>query len=279
MGGIGWRSGYAKAVVEKTGGKVAVLQVDAGHLFETGSRPGLVLVDNAEVKNEWVLRACDVLGFRAANVTGADLSFLAKFTETAGYEDRVRQYPALTRFVSANVVPEDAKHVAFKPYVIEEVASERFGSSPLRVGILGVTYTTKNDASIHGYKLTDPMAAIRKYAREVRAKSDVFVILAYLDKNALRGVEPAAGVPVDAIVASYEWPLQLLDRMVDAPVYTYPPSETKAISEIRFYPPANGEQKRYGKIRSRYVVLTDAIPVDPVADKLTWDAAKQYRKT
>ena len=279
MGGIGWRASYAKAIESKAPG-AAVVQVDAGNIFRSAYPDGYAHIDDLAIKNEWVLKACDLVHMSAANVTVADLAFLSTLTATDEYAARSAEFPALASFVSANIVPADEKHHAFKPYVIKEITAPRFGAAPVRIGVLGVAEVPKRaQAALFGYAVTDPMAAIRKYAPEVRAKCDILVILAYVDKPSIAKIEPAAGVAVDAIIAAHNFPLQVLDKTVEAPVYTYPPTEAKAISEIRFYPPGGDTKARFGKVVSRYVALTDAIPSDPVATKFMWDAAKAYRKS
>ena len=254
-----------------------MIEVDAGRLFAGEPGPGYARVDDLAIKNDWVLRAADALNLRAANVTAYDLAYLATVTTAIGYEARLKEHPALGRLVSANVVPADSKHHAFQPYVIEEVRSERFGAKPLRVGFLGVTEIPRGGADVAGYKITDPFAAIRKYAPEVRAKSDVFVILAYMDKNVLRGVEPAAG-GVDVVVAAHQFPPQARDGEVEPPAYLFAVNETKAVSELRLYPSNAPEGKRFGKLAARYVLLNDLVPDDPAAVQLTRDAVKAFRK-
>src|SRR4051812_48635321 len=61
LGGLSRRAGYAKAVADQTGGKAAVVQVDAGRLFAGVPGPGYARVDDLKTKNEWVLRASDAI--------------------------------------------------------------------------------------------------------------------------------------------------------------------------------------------------------------------------
>lgn len=276
MGGVEWRASYAKTVAAKAPG-VAVVQLDAGNQFQTAYPPGYAHVDDLAIKNDWVLRAAQRIDLRAGNVTALDLPYLAKMYETAGYDARKAQNPVLDRFVSANVVPADASHKAFKPYVIEEVKAPRLGAAPLRVGVIGVTEIPKAGASVAGYTIGDPFAALKKYAPEVRKQCDVLVVLAYVEKKAMTKIEPSAGVMVDVIAVAHRFPPQVLDMTVDAPVYTYPATEGKAVSEIRLYPAAAGARGRYGRVQSRYVAMTGAIPHDEDARKFMYDAAKAYR--
>jgi 2',3'-cyclic-nucleotide 2'-phosphodiesterase (5'-nucleotidase family) len=277
LGGLARRAGYAKSVEAAAGGKAAVLQVDAGRFFAGEPPAGYARVDDLAIKNEWALKAADALAFGAINVTAYDLAFLSKVMEADGYDARLAAHTSLARLVSANVVPADAKHRAFRPYTIVEVASERFGAKPLRVGLLGVAEVPKTGADVAGYKVTDPFAAIKKYAAEVRAKSDVLVVLAYLDKTALRGVEPAAGA-VDVIVTAHQNPVEKFSGPVDAPATLVTANETKAVSELRLYPSTAPGTKRVARLSVRYVMLTSDVPDDPAARTLTLDAVKAFRK-
>ncbi len=277
LGGIPRRIGYAKALEAQTGGKAVVLQLDAGRMFSRDTTPGLVLVDDFAVKNEWLLRAAEAVNLRAVNVTAYDLAALAPYTASNGYESRAKQHPALDRLVSANVVPTDAKMHAFKPYVIEEVTSPRFGAKPVRVGILGVTEVPTAGPSVEGYTIGDPIAAIKKYAPEVRSRSDVFLILAYVDMTTLRGIEPVAP-GIDAVVAAHQHATRKFDGPVDAPATVYAPNQGRSISELRFYPAPEGQPKRYSKMAARYIAISPLIPEEPAALQFTRDALKAYRK-
>lgn len=277
LGGFPRRAGYAKAVEALTGGKAAVLQLDAGRIFAGEAANGFAAPGDIAVQNEWVLRAAEELNLAAANVSAYDLAFLSKLMEANGYEARLTAHPVLGRFVSANVVPASARQRAFAPYLVTEVKSERFGAKPLRIGLLGVTEVPKSGATVSGYTITDPYAAIKKYAPEVRAKCDLFVILAYLDKKALAGVEPAAG-GVDGIVVAHQFPPSTFDGVAQFPVYAFAVNETKAVVEVRLYPAPPNQPQRVSRLALRYVLMNGLVPDDPAAATLMNDALRAYRK-
>jgi hypothetical protein len=260
------------------GGKAAVLQVDAGRLFAPDSIPGAPLVDDPKVKNEWTLRAADLAGIRAANAALYDLPFLTSMMAVDGYEARARQYPILDRYVSVNAVPASKAVRAFKPYVIEEVASERLGAKPLRVGIIGVTELPKSGDRVGGYRILDPAKALAEHAKELRAKCDVLVVLAYMDKRAIQTtIEPA--VPgVDFIVAAHQFPPNKFEGDVERPVYVFTANLAKGVDEVRFYPAAAGSAKPYGRLTMRHVQLDKGVPSEPAATAFTREAVKAFRK-
>ena len=275
LGGIAWRSGYAKAVATLTKNQAAIVQVDAGHAFLQEPLPGRVRVENVSAKTEWVLRAFDLIHVQAANVSPYDLAYLKGAMATAGYEERVKQFPVLDRFVSANVTPADDKTRPFKPYVVVEAASPRLGAKPLRVGFLGLSEVPPEGAAINGYKISDPVAAARKYYPEVRAKSDLVVLLVYGDPDLLSRLEPS--LPgVDALLAAHKYPRMKTVPEVTPPVYVYVADQTKFLGELRLYPaqdPKKGPVARYLHLD---IPLGDTIAADPDAVKLAADARKAY---
>lgn len=252
--------------------------MDAGRLFAPDSIPGAPIVDDPKIKNEWTLRAADVAGIRAANAALYDLPFLTTMMSADGYDARVKQYPILDRFVSVNAVPVSKSVRPFKPYVIEEVASERLGGKPLRVGILGVTAMPKSGDRVGGYRILDPAKALAEHAKELRATCDILVVLAYMDKRALqRTIEPAAP-GVDVIVAANQFPPNKFDGDVDRPVYVFTANQGKGVDEVRFFPAAPGAAKPFERVTLRHVQLDKGVPSEPAASAFTRDAVKAFRK-
>jgi 2',3'-cyclic-nucleotide 2'-phosphodiesterase (5'-nucleotidase family) len=211
-------------------------------------------------------------------VTHYDLAFLSTMMASKGYEARAKQFPALERMVSANVVPASDAVRAFKPYVVEEVQAERFGATPFRVGIIGVTDAPKGGATVSGYKLIDPATAVQQHYRALRETCDAVVVLAYMDRRALQAIEPA--VPgVDAFVAAHAFPVQRYDGDVETPAYVFAATQGKAVGELRFYPLAAASgSKRYGRLTMRTVSLDRDVPNAPIALQLTRDALKAFRR-
>lgn len=252
--------------------------MDAGRLFASGTIPGAVIVDDAKLKNEWTLRAADVAAIRAANVAIYDLPFLTTVMAAKGFDARLAQYPILDRFVSANAVPADSSVRPFKPYVVEEVVSERLGAKPVRVGIIGVTELPKSGDRVGGYKVLDPAKALAERARELRPKCDVLVVLAYMDRRALAALEPM--VPgVDVIVGAHQFAPNKFVGDAERPAYVYAANQAKGVDEVRFYPAQAGASVPYSRMTMRHVALDKGIPSEPETTAFVRDAIKAFRRS
>lgn len=275
LGGLPRRAGYAKALEASLGGRAPVLKLDAGHMFASPTAEGQVAVEDAAVKNEWVLKASEMIGLRAANVSPYDLSYLTRAMAADGYDARRAAHPMLDRLVSANVVPADATVRPFKPYVVEEVRGERLGAAPLRVGIIGVTEVPSSGPTVAGYKITDPLEALRKHSPELRAKCDLLVVLAYVDRGALGDVEGAAR-GVDVIIAAHGFPRSKVAGELQLPVFVTVTDEARDIAELRFYRGPASPAGRFSRVVRREIVLNDEAPDDPETARFVDEARKAY---
>src|SRR5262249_32794467 len=118
------------------------------------------------------------LGTKAVNVGERDL--------TLGYEDFVQRTEGLgMSFLSTNIVKQGTKDPVFPPYAVFEVKGT--SGKPVRIGVLGVVRYSPvwQQAGRPGTNLgiASPADVIAKYLPEVRAKSDVVVLLAALSKE------------------------------------------------------------------------------------------------
>lgn len=276
IGGYPRRAGYADMVAALTGGEATVVQVDAGRMLAPEQGLGYVSVDDTKLKNEWVLRAAAAIDMAAANVAIYDLPFLATLMHERDFAN-AKTFPILERYVSANIVPADATMHAFKPFVVEEVRAPRFGDKPLRVGIIGVTEVPRGSQTLNGYKILDPFEALGKHGVELRKQCDVMVVLAYMDRNAVRKVEPA--LPgVDVVVVAHQFPLFKFSGPADTPVYLFADTLAKAVAEVRLYPADAGGSRRFGKASVRNTELTGDVESNSAASELIKTAIKQFRK-
>jgi hypothetical protein len=282
MGGLARRVGYSNELSKLTSGQVPILQVDAGHFFsDVVGEKGMAT--DTRIKNSWMLRAFAALGLTAANVGFRDIPYLSMVMESAGFEERLKQYPALGALVSANVEPADASKRGFKPYVVREVTGGRLGSKPIRVGFLGLTEvpaTAKNVKGrwiLDGFAIAEPVAVAAKLVPELRARCDLLVVLAYVDRNTAQRL--GTTVPgIDAIVAARQYNLYNgVDEAGDA-VVVYASNQTKHLGELRLY---RDEKEPAGAISNyihRDVPLDAAIPDDPATLKLVYDARAEFTR-
>jgi hypothetical protein len=282
MGGLARRAGYVNELTKLTSGQVPILQADAGHFFsdevgETG------MATDVRIKNNWVLRGFEAIRLSAANVSHRDLPYLSLMMATAGFEERSKQYPALDALVSANVAPADASKRSFKPYVIREVTGARIGAKPLRVGFLGLTEVpptarmTKGRWLHEGFAIDEPVAAAKKYVPELRAKCDLLVVLAYLDRTTAQRV--GTSVPgIDAVVTARQYGLMNnVDEAGDS-VVAYVSNQTKFLGELRLYRDEKSPAGAISNYIHRNVPLDEVIPDDAATLKLVYDARAEFTK-
>lgn len=281
MGGLVWRAGYLDALASATKGEIPILQVDAGHSLADGSEDG-GFTPELRVKNDFVLRGFGRIGLAAANVSHYDVAYLDERMRTATVGASRREFPALDSFVSANVVPVDAKVAPFKPYVIREVRGARLGSAPVRVGFLGLSETPPTGAGpnrdiVGGYRVTNAIEAARKVVPELRARCDVLIVLAYMDKAPAKLI--GTSVPgIDAIVAANQFGFHAGVEDAGESVVAYATTQTKWLGELRFYPNASDAKRKLSNILYRAVALDAAIPEDSAAAKLVEEARTAAEK-
>jgi 5'-nucleotidase/UDP-sugar diphosphatase len=117
--------------------------------------------------------------YQLANLLGFDAATLGNHEFDYGWA-QARNFTEIAKYpiVTANVVNAEGKTLTPKPYVILKV-------NGLRVAVIGGMTDTLNTLStpkLLGEWHTTPMvAAVRKYALEVRDQSDLIVLLAHID--------------------------------------------------------------------------------------------------
>ncbi len=273
VGGLARRAGYAAELEKRLNGHAAVIAVDAGRLFDP-AKPQSEAIYDAAVKNEWILRGLGTADFAALNVAVADLKTLDVWRSKDGYAARLAEFPALDRFISANVEPATADVVGFQPYVIRDVAPSA-SSGPadhIRVGILGLSELPDKVAPGSRWKVSDPLAAARKYGAELRAKCDYLIVLAYLGQNEANRIEES--IPgVDLIVVANRKTAPKGDMDLERPATITVADEAKAITEVRLFPSMSAMAAKRWIVRRRTVQLGPDVP-DNLDTRLTVQRAK-----
>lgn len=273
VGGLARRAGYARELARLTEGRVAVLSVDAGRIFDPAKKQSEAVYD-AAIKNEWILRGLGAADFAAMNVAVADLRALDPWRTKVGYDERVKEFPALDRFISANVEAASADVVGFKPYVIREVAPPA-SSAPadvIRVGIIGLSEMPDKVEPGSRWKVSDPLAAARKYGAELRSKCDFLIVLAYADQNVSNRLEEA--IPgVDLIVVANRKSAAKGELELDRPATVTVADEAKSVTEVRLYPSMSAAATKRWVMRRRAVLMSPDIP-DDSDTRLTVQRAK-----
>lgn len=263
IGGLARRAGYARELAKRTEGRAAVLSVDAGRIFDPARQQAGAIYD-AAIKNEWILRGLATADLAVLNVAAADLMVLDAWRSKDGYSRRISEFPALDRFVSANVEPASAEVTAFPPYVVREVAPA-VTSGPadrIRVGFLGLTEPPDAVAPGSRWKVNDPVAAARKFGPELRSRCDLLVVLAYVDSNTASRIEEA--IPgVDVIVVANRKAAPKGEATLDRPATVTVAAEAKFITEIRAIPTMSAMASRRWVLKRRTIVLGPEVPDDP----------------
>lgn len=262
VGGLARRAGYARGLAKRVEGRSAILSVDAGRIFDP-ARPQSEAIYDAAIKNEWLLRGLGVADFAALNVSAADLKTLDPWRSKDGFADRAREFPALDRFVSANVEAASGDVVGFQPYVIREVSPP---SSPamadrIRVGFIGLTEMPDKVLPGSRWKISDPMAAARKYGAELRKSCDFLVVLAYMDQDSANRLEES--IPgVDLIVVANRKSAPKGEIDLERPATITVADEAKSITEVRLYPSMSAMAAKRWRIKRRTVQLGPDVPDD-----------------
>jgi 2',3'-cyclic-nucleotide 2'-phosphodiesterase (5'-nucleotidase family) len=116
--------------------------------------------------------------YQIANLLGLDVSTLGNHDFDYGWR-RTQEFLRIARFpvVSANVVDADGKTMA-RPYVIRTVGGIRVGIIGAILGDLVGTVITKEDAG--PWRVLPVVETVRKYARELRDRTDLIVVLAHI---------------------------------------------------------------------------------------------------
>ena len=145
--------------------------LDTGNFTDNPTEAG-------DLRTAKLLESMKTLGYKAINVGERDLNL--------GYDDFKKRTEALgLTFISTNIVKQGTKETVFPPYKIVEVKGT--SGKPVRVGVLGVDRYSpvwqKAGPAGTNLGMAAPADMIATYLPEVRAKSDVVVLLAALSKD------------------------------------------------------------------------------------------------
>jgi len=218
--------------------------------------------------------------YQIANLLGIDVSTLGNHEFDYGWR-RVQQFFRIARFpiVSANVVDADGKTMA-RPYVIQTVGG-------IRVGIIGAilddlvgTVVTKESAG--PWHTLPVVETVRKYAAELRDRTDVIVVLGHIhdasevneilkqvpDVSVVVAGHSHEGYPamtnidgrVAVLVPAYGVQLGRLDLKVDVGAKKVLSAEWTKIPIVASIPPAPDVAREVAKWESKVSKLVD-VPI------------------
>jgi 2',3'-cyclic-nucleotide 2'-phosphodiesterase (5'-nucleotidase family) len=217
------RRAWLLQLLRKTFPTTPQLLLDSGNFSDNPNELG-------EVRTRGLLEGMGKLGYQVVNIGERDLAL--------GYDDFVKRTADLPMtFISTNVVRQDTKEPAFRPYtVIEGKASS--GGASYRVGVLGVTRFSpvwmKAGPENSNLGLARPADMVKKVIDEVRKRSDVVVLLAAMSKA--ESIQLARDVTgIDFIIGAYGGDYNSAEETIGSTRVFYSGNQGKRIGETRVY--------------------------------------------
>lgn len=168
-------------------GRIPALKLDGGEVVGE-------LTPVGQMQTLYLFRAMQMMGYKTLGVGPRDFQYGLDFLR------RVEREFGFT-FTAVNVAGRDGEPV-FAPWVVERVRGRRFlgiGGPTVTVGIICVmgqdrpplTISTDPDLTVH-----EPIPAVRNAVAELRDKTDVIVLMAYVNPADLEVLMHIDGVDV-----------------------------------------------------------------------------------
>jgi 2',3'-cyclic-nucleotide 2'-phosphodiesterase (5'-nucleotidase family) len=267
LGGVARRQGYINEFEKRYPG-VPYLHVDLGHFFSERTKFGTTnLLASVKVGNEWVVRAYEAMHVAALNVSFRDLLQLKHTFATDVYWKQHSEHPIFDRVISANVRAKSNGYVNPRPYLIETLRGGPLKRG-LKIGLVGLTEagTLPQD----NYTIEDPLQAAQRVIPEVRAKSDLVVVLGYLNRPMAQRLA-TSGVGIDALLVAFRYPQTQPIRHFGKTLMATSIYEGRLLGELRIY---LDERGRLSRLSNRYVSLDKVVPNDPKLAALRDEAPK-----
>ena len=268
LGGVARRMGYINAFRNRSPG-AATIQVDAGYIFsDDRDTEGKKLRADAELMNNWIVKANEQLPIEVVNLSYRDLPYASTLLLAS-------RTPGRAQFVGANIRATSNAHISPLPYVIKTVTAKRL-SSPVKIAFIGLTDVAPDEqqkAAIEasGFTIDDPVARAKTVLEEVKDKADVAVIVGYLKITTANRIA-TQNDDLDVIIASDGRGLVPDPKQVNNALILYASKETKHLGELRLYTDSTGV---VDKFTARYIELDDVIADDPLLGRTTLQARKE----
>lgn len=137
------------------------------------------------------------------------------------------------------------------------------------MGIIGLT--EKGSFSSSEFVIEDPFAAARRVVPEARSRSDLVLVMAYMQPNMVERLA-RENPQIDVILndsgrLSLNQPRSIGNTVIVESVY-----QTRMLGELRLYPTQKGQPRRF---INRYVELDEVIPDDGAIERLRVEARKE----
>ncbi|HET9300933.1 MAG TPA: hypothetical protein VFO11_13375 [Candidatus Polarisedimenticolaceae bacterium] len=241
------RRGWVASQVRTLFPDAAVVLLDAGNFSDNPTSEG-------EAKTRALVEGMNKLGYAAANVGEREL--------TAGFPGLERATGGATfPFLSANVVRKEDGKPIFTPTTLVEVP--RVGSTPVRVGVIGLTRQNAalQKAGPDGTTLVvaDPAKSLEAFLPDLRAKSDVVVLLAAMPETEVRALT-AAYPAIDVVLGASGGTVSPEEAAEGKPAVRYTGVQGRFLGEVRV---ALTPDRKITSTVSRAHQLDPRYPSDP----------------
>ncbi|HEX4823218.1 MAG TPA: hypothetical protein VFV19_02790 [Candidatus Polarisedimenticolaceae bacterium] len=203
------------------------------------------------------------LGYKVVNVGERDL--------TLGYDDFIQRTKDLKMdFISTNIVKQGSKSTVFPPYAIVEVKGT--SGKPVKIGVMGVIRYSpvwqKAGPAGDNLGVAGPEEMVQLVLSEVRAKSDIVVLLAAVSKEDAHDIAKSAP-QIDFILGSYGGIYNTLEESEGPVRILYTGNQGKRIGESRIDLDA---KRRVADVTSYMHFLTARFPDDKAMAAAVADA-------
>ncbi len=273
MGGLARRASFINAFKYVSNGEVPTISVDAGNLFTDERFAGGQLPSDVMTKNRWVVKGYGEFHVDAANISYSDLPYLTELLKKDGYDNRIEEFPFISKLISANVEPLDDSHRAPQPYVIREITLKRGApGQKVKVGIVGFTEINIDSATNASYRITDPFEAASRVLPELKKKVDVIIALAYMPRDMAQKLA-INNSEIDTVIAGKQ--INSLDEPehYNRATVTTAFSQTKHLGEMLYYVKSDGAIENQV---NRFNAMDSVIPDDPDAVRIVTAAHDEF---
>ena len=206
-----------------------------------------------DLRTAALLASMKKLGYKAANVGERDLDL--------GYDDFKKRTDGLgIGFISTNIVKQGTTDPVFSPFTV--ITAKGTSGKPARIGVLGISRYNpvwqKAGPSGSNLGVVPPGEMIGRYLPELRAKSDIVVLLASIPKDDAHDLAKRF-TDIDMILGSYGGIFNTVEENEGRVRIYYSGNQGKRIGESRVTLDA---KRRVADVTSYMHFLTAIYPED-----------------
>jgi 2',3'-cyclic-nucleotide 2'-phosphodiesterase (5'-nucleotidase family) len=199
------------------------------------------------------------------NLSTEDLYYTPALNQALAVKEARKEGSLSVPFISANIRLKSSQIPGLEPYLTRTIALPGLAKSKtIRVTFIGLADNEKYQYPPDMFEVSDPLVAAKKIVPEVKAKSDLVVVLADLPRA--KAVNLAVqNNDIDLIITGYKYPYMGPPEKINNATIVTPAFQGRYLGELRVYTDARGEVERY---QARSVMLDSGIPDEPEAASL-----------